>query len=72
MSLKEILECIVQNNDPILLCAGEKEYEATELLQSLHPVKLKRKAHMQNGLYIAAISDAGYLGDVMYKIKHKA
>lgn len=71
MSLKEILEGIVQNNTPILLCSGDKEYEATTLLETLHPVKLKRQAHLQNGLYIAAISDGGYLGDVMYKVKQK-
>jgi PHD/YefM family antitoxin component YafN of YafNO toxin-antitoxin module len=71
MSLKEILEDIAVNQEPILLCAGGKEYEASSLLETLHPVKLKRKAHMQSGMYIAAINDAGYLGDVMYKIKQK-
>ena len=34
MSLKEILEGIVQNNTPILLCSGDKEYEASTLLVS--------------------------------------
>lgn len=71
MSLKDILENIVQNNDPIVLCAGDKEYEASSLLESLHPAKLRRQAHMQQGMYIAAISDAGYLGEVMYRIKIK-
>ncbi len=71
MSLREILQNIVDNNDPVLLCSGGKEYEAKDLLDTLHPVKLKRKAHMQNGMYIAAINDAGYLGDVMYKVKNK-
>ena len=71
MSLKEILESIVADNSPILLCSGDKEYEASTLLETLHPVKLKRQAHMQSGLYIAAISDGGYLGDVMYKVKQK-
>ena len=51
--------------------SGDKEYEASTLLETLHPVKLKRQAHLQNGLYIAAISDGGYLGDVMYKVKQK-
>ena len=71
MSLKDILENIVQTNNPILLCAGDKEYEAAALLESLHPVKLKRQAHMQEGMYIASISDGGYLGEVMYRIKSK-
>ncbi|MBU2492175.1 MAG: hypothetical protein KJ571_06075 [Bacteroidetes bacterium] len=71
MLLKEILESIVENNTPVILCSGDKEYEANTLLETLHPVKLKRQAHMQSGLYIAAISDGGYLGDVMYKIKQK-
>ena len=71
MSLKEILENLVSNNEPVLLLSGGKEYEASTLLESLHPVKLKRQAHLQHGLYIAAISDGGYLGDVMYKLKQK-
>lgn len=71
MSLKDILENIAQNEDSILLCSGDKEYDAASLLESLHPVKLKRQAHMQNGMYIAAISDSGYLGEVMYRIKTK-
>ena len=71
MSLREILEGLVTNNAPVLLCSGGKELEAGELLESLHPVKLKRQAHMQPGLYIAAVSDGGYLGDVMYKLKQK-
>ena len=69
MSLREILEGIVERKDNILLESGGKEFEAGALLETLHPVKLKRQAHLQNGLYIAAISDAGYLGGVMYKVK---
>ncbi|MBN1300775.1 MAG: hypothetical protein JW995_06130 [Melioribacteraceae bacterium] len=71
MSLREILESLVANKANVVLCTGDKEYEASTLLETLHPVKLKRKAHMQQGLYIAAINEYGYLGDVMYKIKMK-
>ncbi|MBU1101162.1 MAG: hypothetical protein KKA84_12245 [Bacteroidetes bacterium] len=69
MSLKEILEGLVQNNEPITLSDSNKEWNAGDLLQKLSPVMLKRKAHIQPGLYIAEVSDAGYLGSVLFKIK---
>ena len=71
MSLKEILEGIVENNTPIMLADSNKDWEAGDLLQKLSPIMLKRQAHMQPGLYIAEVSDAGYLGRVLYKIKQK-
>ena len=45
--------------------------EPSNECEVIYPVKLKRQAHLQNGLYIAAINEGGYLGDVMYKVKQK-
>lgn len=69
MSLREILEKIVRNNERILLSDRNKDWEASALLENLSEPMLKRRAHMQPGLYIAEISEGGYLGTVLYKIK---
>lgn len=69
MSLREILEKLVETKDPILLCDSANEYNAGSLLEKLSVPMLKRKAHMQPGLYIAEVNDAGYLGQVLFKIK---
>jgi len=71
MSLREILENMVENDDPVLLVSGGQEYEASNLLQSLHKMTLRTPAHLQSGLYIAAINEGGYLGEVLYKLKQK-
>ena len=72
MSLKEILEKIVEKHLPILLYDHRKEWEASDLLTSLSAPMLKRRAHFQPGMYIAEINDGGYLGTVLFKIKNKA
>lgn len=72
MSLREILEKIVRNNEKILLSDRNKDWEASALLANLSEPMLKRRAHMQPGLYIAEINEGGYLGTVLYKIKAKA
>jgi hypothetical protein len=72
MNLKEILQKIVDNGDAILLSDKEKDWEAGELLSGLSERTLKTPAHMQQGMYIAEISPAGYLGRVMFKVKQKA
>ncbi len=71
MRLLEILEQIVENGNSILLCDSDKEWEASELLENLSEMRLKRPAHMVPGLYIAEINDSGYLGQVLYRIKRK-
>ncbi len=71
MNLREILEGIIANNTPVLLCDSNNSWEANDLLQKLSPIMLKRQAHIQPGLYIAEVSDKGYLGSVLYKIKQK-
>ena len=72
MSLREILERIVSNQDQVLLSDSNKDWEAKALLENLSEPMLKRRAHLQPGLYIAEINDAGYLGRVMFKVKAKA
>lgn len=71
MNLKEILQKIVDNGDAILLSDKEKDWEAGELLSGLSERTLKTPAHLQQGMYIAEISPAGYLGKVMFKVKQR-
>lgn len=71
MSLREILESLVQENAPILLSDSTEDWEAEALLEKLSEGKLKKRAYLQPGLYIAEINSEGYLGQVLYKIKQK-
>jgi len=70
MKLKEVLEIIVNDNKPVLLVAGNEEYEACNLLNSLEDRKLNRNVYV-NSLYIAEIKEDGYLGNLLYKFKEK-
>ncbi len=72
MSLKDILEKIVKEGARILLSDRSKDWEASVLLENLSEPMLKRRAHLQPGLYIAEINDSGYLGQVLYRVKQKA
>ena len=72
MSLREILEKIVKDGVPVLLNANNKDWEASALLDNLSEPMLKRQAYLQPGLYIAEISDSGYLGQVLYRVKQKS
>ena len=69
MILREILQKIVEKQAPILLSDSSGDWEANDLLENLTESKLKRSAHLQQGLYIAEINDGGYLGQVLYKLK---
>lgn len=71
MLLKEILHKLVEDNEPVLLSNNGQDWTANALLESLSEPMLKRQAHLQPGLYIAEINDAGYLGQVLYKLKRK-
>lgn len=71
MSLRDILSKLVENKTPILLNDGSKDWEAGTLLENLSEPMLKRDAYLQPGLYIAEINSAGYLGQVLYKVKNK-
>ncbi len=67
MKLNEILQKLVNEGESQLLNDGVKISSANDLLSTLSEPILKRNAHLQPGLYIAEIDDAGYLGKVMYK-----
>ncbi len=71
MSLRDILEKLVQGNAPILLSDSNKDWEAGALLETLSEPMLKRAAYFQPGMYIAEINEGGYLGTVLYKVKQK-
>ena len=71
MSLREILEELIENKVPVLLCDSNNDWEAGALLKTLSEPMLRRAAYLQPGLYIAEISDSGYLGRVLYKVKQK-
>ena len=68
MSLKEILQKIVTEKQPILLSDQKKNWEAGDLLNLLSATRLKTRAYLQPGLYIAEINESGYLGRVLYKV----
>jgi len=72
MSLRIILEKIIEDGNSVLLCDSNKDWEASELLANLSEPMLRRQAYLQAGLYIAEINDSGFLGQVLYKIKRKA
>jgi hypothetical protein len=71
MLLKEILHKLVEDREPVLLSNNGQDWTADALLESLSEPVLKIRAHLQPGLYIAEINDAGYLGRVLYKLKPK-
>jgi len=71
MNLQDILVKLTEDNSPILLSDGEKDWEARSLLETLSGPILKREVYMQPGLYIAEINNSGYLGQVLYKVKQK-
>ncbi|NIR49024.1 hypothetical protein GWO43_12785 [candidate division KSB1 bacterium] len=71
MILKEILQKIVESGNFILLSDSEKDWKASDLLNGLSERTLKTCAHHQQGMYIAEINDAGYLGRVIYRVKQK-
>jgi len=71
MILQEILQKIVDSDTSICLSDKEKDWDAGVLLAQLPAPVLRRPAYMQPGLYIAEVNDGGYLGRVLYRIKHK-
>lgn len=72
MSLRQILEKLVEKKTPVLLCdSRNKKWEARDLLKNLSTPMLKKKAHIQSGLYIAEINDSGYLGSVLFRLQPK-
>ncbi len=72
MSLRTILEKIIEDGNSVLLSDNNKDWEARDLLANLSEPMLRTQAHLQPGLYIAEINDSGFLGQVLFKIKRKA
>lgn len=72
MSLKEILQKIVDDGEPVLLLDSDNNWEASDLLNQLSQRTLDTRAHLQAGMYIAEINETGYLGRVMFRVKRKA
>ena len=71
MQLKDILKKLVEDDELVLLSDNGQDWTAGDLLNSLSEPLLKIEAHLQPGMYIAEINNRGYLGRVLYKIKHK-
>jgi hypothetical protein len=69
MILKEILEKLSAAGEPVLLQDGSGQWKAGELLGLLPAPRLRIEAYLQPGLYIAEISPAGYLGQVLYRLR---
>jgi len=71
MLLKEILEKIAGDREPVLLSDSNKDWEASSLLKNLSVPMLKKQVFFQPGMYIALINEGGYLGEVLYRVKQK-
>lgn len=69
MNLKEILQNLVASGEKVILSDSDGEWEASDLLKKLSERVLARKAHLQHGMYIAEISESGYLGRVLFRVK---
>jgi hypothetical protein len=72
MCLKEALEKIVSDRQAVLLRDSRQEWEATDLLLNLSAGMLKRPVHMLSGVYIAALTESGLMGEVLYRLRTKA
>jgi hypothetical protein len=72
MILKDALEKIVNDKQAVLLKDHRREWEAGDLLNSLSGPLLKRPVHMLPGIYIAALTESGLMGEVLYRLQAKA
>ena len=67
-SLKDALGEIASGPE-VRLQSGGVDWAARDLLRSLPEGKLERRVHFMPGFYIAAVSESGCLGEVLYRIK---
>jgi hypothetical protein len=72
MILKECLEKIVEDKQPVVLKDYRQEWEAGDLLTTLSVPMLKRQVHMLSGVYIAAVTESGLMGEVLFRLRAKA
>jgi len=71
MVLKEALEKLVSDKTPFLLKDHCQDWEADTLLVNLSNGMLARRIHMLQGVYIAALTEKGLMGEVLYRFKPK-
>jgi hypothetical protein len=71
MRLKEILQKMNDEDQKFLLNNNGQNWEASDLLKELSEPNLNVQAYIQPGIYIAEISDRGYLGSVLYRLIEK-
>ena len=72
MILRDALEKIVRDTHPFVLKDHRREWEAGDLLTSLSGPTLMRPVHMLPGIYIAALTESGLMGEVLYRLRAKA
>jgi hypothetical protein len=69
MNLRQALEKLVEENAPYLLKDRTRDWEAADLLGCLTHGALLRPVHMLSGVYIAAVSEKGLMGEVLFRFK---
>ena len=72
MILKDALEKLVSDKTPCLLKDSRRDWEVEDLLAYLSRGMLLRQVHMLPGVYIAAITERGLMGEVLYRFKPKS
>jgi len=71
-SLREALREISSSPEAVLLQSGGADWSAPDLLSTLPDRKLELRVHFMPGFYIAAVSESGCLGEVLFRIKKKS
>ena len=71
MKLREILQKIVDDGNHAKFSNDNGATDAHTLLRTLSKPKLESNAYIQPGLYIAEISESGYLGRVLFRFNKK-
>ena len=71
MKLREILQKIVDDGNHAKFNNDNGATDAHTLLRTLSKPKLESNAYIQPGLYIAEISESGYLGRVLFRFTQK-
>jgi hypothetical protein len=72
MVLRDALEKIVNDRQAIILRDSRRDWDAAELLGILSAWTLNRPVHMLPGFYIAAVTESGLMGEVLYRLKASA
>ncbi|HOW85471.1 MAG TPA: hypothetical protein P5119_07475 [Candidatus Aminicenantes bacterium] len=70
-SLRDVLGEIAAGVEPVVLRSLDRDWDAAELLQSLPERRLERRVQFMPGFYIAAVSESGCLGEVLFRIRKK-